>query len=1095
MRPTLLLALALLVCAGRSAAGERVDYLRDIKPLLTARCYACHGALQQKSGLRLDTVAAILKGGDSGPAVVPGKADVSTMIARVSSPSRRMPPPGLGEQLAEKQIALLRAWIDSGAAGPADEKPEPDPREHWAFRPPVRVAPPVIKDTSRVRNVVDSFLAAGRDKQGLTPQPAADRRLLLRRVYLDLVGVPPTRAEQAAFLGDESPDAYEKVVDRLLASPQYGERWGRHWMDVWRYSDWWGLGAEVRNSQKHIWHWRDWIRESLDADVGYDEMLREMLAADELYPTDTGRLRATGFLARSYFIFNRTTWLDEVIEHTGKAFLGLTLNCAKCHDHKFDPISQTDYYRLRAFFEPYQVRTDQVPGESDYAKDGLPRVFDCNLDVPTYRFIRGDEKRPDKDRPMKPGLPPLLASGKWEIQPVALPLEAHSPQLQPFVLGNHLKTAQKQIEAARAARAAAHRVLAEARKHPPEPVASGATPTPFTAAVAGPPVAVDDFARPNPEVWMVGAGKWKHDAGKLKQLVEGAERSWLRLRRSPPADFEARFRFRITGGDPWRSVGIVFDGGDGSETLAYVSAYSGGPKVQIAIKRGGDYVYPDGGMKAWPIRLNEPVELTVRVRGPLINVGVNGTFAVAYRQSRHPGYLELITFAATADFERFELRALPASAVLIDTTPAGTPDRPTVAQAEAALLVAETSLAAAELQPAALRARAAADRARLATPPAPDAAELARAAARAEKQGAVAGAEEEVARVELEVARAAPAGKSAVEAKRKAAQDRLEQARKALTTPGETYTSLRGSLKTPESNLETEVSKNKPFPTTSTGRRSLLAKWLTNPQHPLTARVAVNHVWSRHFGKPLVGSVFDFGRRTARPAHLELLDYLALDLVEHRWSLKRLHRLLVTSDAYRMTCSSVGAAAAAVDPENRWYWRMNPVRMEAQVVRDSLLRLAGELDQTLGGPPIDPIGQEASRRRSLYFIHSHNDHHHFLSMFDDASVLECYRRTESIVPQQALALSNSSFALSEAAKISTRLHEELGDVPDAVFIRAAFELVLASSPTAAEQSECEHALKELTDLLRRSGAADPVRKARADLVGALVNHNDFITIR
>jgi hypothetical protein len=1096
MRTTFLLALALFHFAGRLAAAERVDYLRDIKPLLSARCYACHGALQQKSGLRLDTVRSILKGGDGGPVIIPGHASESTLISRISSPSRRMPPAGLGEQLAEKQIALLRAWVDQGATGPPDEKPEPDPRDHWAFRTPVRPALPGIKDSSRVRNVVDVFLAAAREKHGLTPQPVADRRLLLRRLYVDLIGVPPTRAEQLAFLADASPNAYEKVVDRLLASPQYAERWARHWMDIWRYSDWWGLGAEVRNSQKHIWHWRGWIRESLDADVGYDEMLREMLAADELYPTDPNRLRATGYLARSYFIFNRTTWLDEVLEHTGKAFLGLTLNCAKCHDHKYDPISQMDYYRLRAFFEPYQVRTDQVPGESDFARDGLPRVFDCNLDAPTYRFIRGDDRRPDKDRPVKPGLPPLLASGKLDIQAIALPPEAHSPQLHPFVLDNYLKAAQRQIDAARTARAAAENALSEARNRPVEPGGTATTPTAFASPVTGDPLVVDDFARPSPELWTVGPGKWKHEGGKLKQLIGGAERSWLRLRRTPPADFEARFRFRITGGDPWRSVGIGFDRSDANETLPYVSGATSGPKVQIAVKQNsGDYTYPEGAMRAWPVPLNEPIEFTVRVRGPLINVAVNGTFAVAYRQPRHAGNLELITFAATADFDRFELRALPAATVLADPTPAGTPERLTVAQAEAALVVAEKTLAVAQLQPAVLRARAAADRARLVIPPAATAGELAREAARAENLAAVAAAEEEVARATLEVLKANPAAKSAADAKRKSAQDRLDQARTTLANPGQDYTQLRGSLKTPESNLETETSRNKPFPTTSTGRRSTLARWITDPRHPLTARVAVNHLWMRHFGKSLVPTVFDFGRRAPVPDHRELLDYLAVDFMEHGWSLKHLHRLLVTSDAYRMTSSSAGASSAGADSENRWYWRMNPVRMEAQVVRDSLLQLAGELDQTIGGPPIDPIGQEASRRRSMYFVHSHNDHHHFLSMFDDASVLECYRRTESIVPQQALALSNSGFSLTEAAKITARLHEELGSVSEAEFVRAAFELILASSPTPGEQAECEQALRDLTELLRRAGAADAERKARADLVGALLNHNDFITVR
>jgi hypothetical protein len=1098
MRPYLILALAWLALAGRTTAAERVDYLREVKPLLSVRCYACHGALQQKSGLRVDTVRSIFKGGDSGPVVVPGKADESPLLAHVSGARgvRRMPPPGEGEQLVEKQIALLRAWIEQGANGPADERPEPDPREHWAFRPPVRPPIPPVKDASRVRNVVDVFLMAAREKHRVVPQGPADRRLLLRRVYLDLVGLPPTRAEQVAFLADPSPDAYEKVVDHLLASPQYGERWARHWMDVWRYSDWWGLGAEVRNSQKHIWHYRDWIRESLNADAGYDEMVRQMLAADELYPNDLSRLRATGFLVRPYFIFNRNTWLEEVIEHTGKGILGLTLNCAKCHDHKYDPIRQEDYYRLRAIFEPYQVRTDQVPGEVDFTKDGIPRVFDCNLDSPTYRFLRGDERRPIKDKPLKPALPPLLAFRKWEIQPVALPTEAHSPQLRSFVLDNYLKAAERDIQTARAAKAKAELELAEAKKRPPAPAATA--PTPWNTPVSGTAVVADDFARPSPEVWMVGPGKWKHGRGKLQQLFEGEERSWLQLRRSPPADFEARFRFRITGGDPWRSVGIVFDAGAEQETLVYVSAHTGDPKVQVALKQGGGQVYPDAGRKAWPIKVNEPIELVVRVRGPLINVGVNGTFVLAYRQPRHSGELKLITYAATADFERSEVRALPKDVVLSEPAGTGLPKEVPVPVALAALVVAEKGLALAELQPRLLRARDSADRARLATPPVANAGELARAAARLEKQAAVADLELKVANFDLGLQKSAAGGPMMTPQAAKegaALKEKLAAARKALDAPGDTYTPLHGALKAPESNLETEASRDKPFPTTSTGRRSMLAKWLTDGRHPLTARVAANHIWARHFGKPLVPTVFDFGRKGAPPTHPELLDFLAVDLIEHGWSMKYLHRLLVTSDAYRMTSSTVGVTAMAADPENRWYWKMNAVRMEAQVVRDSLLQLAGELDTTLGGPSIDPVGQEGSRRRSLYFVHSHNDHHHFLSMFDDASVLECYRRTESIVPQQALALSNSGFALTQAGKINTRLREELGEVPDAVFVKAAFELVLASSPTPAEQAECEAAIKDLTELLRRAGVANAVHKARADLIAALLNHNDFITIR
>ena len=383
----------LLTAAPAFAADSKVDYVKQVKPIL-ARCYSCHGGLEQKAKLRVDTAAALRVGGKRGPALVPGKPAESPILDYVtaSNGARRMPPPSDGEALHDHEVALIRNWIEQGAVGPADEKPEADPKEHWAFRTPARPDVPKVKNTAWVKNPIDAFIAAGHEKHGLTPQLAADKRTLLRRVTIDLTGLPPTREELAAFVADDRPDAYEKVVDRLLSSKQYGERWGRHWMDVWRYSDPWGLGAEMRNSQKHIWHWRDWVIESLNDDKGYDQMVREMLAADELYPDDLDRLRASGFLARQYFKFNRNTWLEETVEHTSKAFLGLTMNCAKCHD-RYDPVKQTDYYRLRAFFEPYQSAPISFPATSgDHEKSSLPRAFDCNLDGPPT-FVRSDDKR------------------------------------------------------------------------------------------------------------------------------------------------------------------------------------------------------------------------------------------------------------------------------------------------------------------------------------------------------------------------------------------------------------------------------------------------------------------------------------------------------------------------------------------------------------------------------------------------------------------------------------------------------------------------------------------------------------------------------
>jgi hypothetical protein len=714
MRRACLSLLGLTLAVPDLAAGE-VSYLRDVKPILATHCYACHGALRQSSKLRLDAVQLLRKGGRGGPAVVPGKGDASLLIhAVLGKDHRRMPPVEDGEALRATEIAALKQWIDAGARA-ADEPVPADPRSHWAYRPPVR--PPVPAVAGSAVNAVDAFLAAARARQGLTPGPPADRAVLLRRVYLDLIGLPPTRAELHAFLADTSPDAYEKVVDRLLASPQHGERWGRHWMDVWRYSDPFGYNDEYRYSQRHIWRWRDWIVESLSADKGYDRMVVEMLAGDEVAPADRETLRATGYLARNWYKFNRNAWLQDTVEHTAAGFLGLTLRCARCHDHKYDPVSQKDYYRFRAFFEPHDVRIDPVPGQPDVKKDGVARAFDAKADAPTYLFLRGDDRQSDKARPLSVGVPAVL------------------------------------------------------------------------------------------------------------------------------------------GG----AVTVV--------------------KVQLGPK------------------------------------------------------------------------------------------------------------------------------------------------------------------------------------------------------------------------------------SSSTGRRLALARWLTDRNNPLTARVAVNHVWMRHFGKPLVPTVANFGLAGKRPSHPELLDWLAVEFMESGWSLQHLHRLIVTSETYRLGSQAAkGDPRQAADPENRYLWRMNPRRMEAEVVRDSLLAAAGRLDPALGGPILDEKLGQTSGRRSLYFRFNTEYRMPFLDQFDAPSPSECYERHESVIPQQSLALMNSTLALTQSRHLAARL----GAGRPADFVTAAFETVLGRPPTQAERQRSESFLRTQAELLRSpakltpfpgtaSGvpppSADPHQRAREGLILVLFNHNDFVTIR
>ena len=814
--------LALAVTLSFPTMSRAIDYTREVKPLLKTRCYACHGALKQKAGLRLDTVSLIKKGGDNGDAT-------KLLIERVTTKDKKdhMPPEGEGSPLNADEVAKLNAWIASGAPIVADEQPEPDPRAHWAYQIP--------KSSGKS---MDALLAARLTSKNLKPQPEAAPEIWLRRVYLDLIGLPPSPEDVAAFLKDTSMTARGRVVDRLLASPQYGERWARHFMDIWRYCDWYGLGAQLRHSQKHIWHWRDWIVESLNADKGYDQMIVQMLAADELAPEDRDNLRATGFLARSYYLFNRTTWLDETIEHTCRAFLGVTMQCVKCHDHKYDPIEQPEYYKMRAIFEPMHVRLDPQPGVTDFEKDGLPRVFDLHLDRPTYRHVRGDEKNEDKSKTIAPAVPAVLSFASFEPQKITLPKSTAQPSLLPFVLSDQLAEATRELDAAKRKNDESALKLAQLRVHMIQAV----------------------FA----------ADKSKQD----KSLAQAA-----------------------------------------------------------------------------------------------------ASASAAYNLTK-----------------------------------------------------AEADLAVLEKEPAPADGKK----------------------------------------------------KDAHVKKLKTARDAVEAAKKKLAAPGETYASLRASLKAQEGPEENNNTSVQSYPDTSTGRRLAFARWIADKRNPLTARVLVNQVWTRHFGASLVPNGDDFGRRCPVPLHHDVLDSLAADFMENGWSLKRLHRTMVLSELYRRSSSNANADAAALaaDPDNNFLWRMNPRRMESQVVRDSLLQLAGKLNLTLGHPSLDPDKVESTPRRSLYFIQNADVEHRFLSTFDNANVLECYRRNESVVPQQALALTNSKLS----RECADALAEKMKSLGEAEFIERSFITVLSRPPTSSERAAAIDGFSAL-------------KQNRSLFLQALLNHNDFVTLR
>ena len=882
--------------------GARIDYFSDVKPILKERCFSCHGALKREAELRLDSIANILAGGSSGMVVVPRSPGESPLVQRITAneQSDRMPPEGA--PLTTAQIASIQGWIRSGAVVNGNDDPERDPRDHWAFQP---VRNPVIPrshdlrhtSASRASNPIDYFLLQSQIGQQVDLLRRADKRLLARRVYVDLLGVPPTLDEQEAFLNDPAPDAYVRLVDRLLARPEYGQRWGRHWMDVWRYSDWYGLGEQLRNSQRYMWRWRDWIINALNMNRRYDQLVIEMLAGDELEPCNPDVIQGTGYLARNYYLFNRTTWLDSTIEHTSKAFLGLTVNCAKCHDHKYDPITHEDYYAMRAIFEPHQVRVDAVATQPDLGLDGYPRVFDGHPNAVTYVHLRGDPKQPDIENPVGPAIPRFLNSVPFNPQSIELPISAQNPGLREPLRRAHV--------------AALHRQVDEAA------------------------------ARLQPENQKTSTS----DAPRISRDVLALQHKVAQLR------------------------------------LASVVA-------------------------AYDMHLAQS--------------------AIEQETTRQDITRPLDELKRLASGKKRELD---------------------LAEAELALLELESTVQA-----------------------------------RHPSETPVNGAnpqENDLDDIKKDI---------------EAAKSRVDTARSQLSTPVEQISLPRSSVKAPEGPDDTDASQQAVYPKTTTGRRLAFARWIVHPDNPLTARVAVNHIWLRHFGRPLVEPVNDFGRRTKKPRQAKLLDWLATEFVASHWDMKQLHRCIVTSEIYQLMTADkhVDPAIRKRDPTNQLYWCWTPVRMESQVLRDSLLRLADALDVRLGGPSVSAESDLPPFRRSVYFKHSRDDQHQFLQMFDDADIFRCYRRQSTIIPQQALAMMNNQLTIKLSPMISQSFVRKRNDVRDEDFVRMSFRGILCREPTDAETKTCISAIDNWRDA---ASAETMTTSSYATLVRVLLNHNDFITVR
>ncbi len=789
-------ALAVFLLLGVSGLAEKTSAAPALE-VLARRCVECHGATKM-GGLDLRSREGLLAGGKRGPSIEPGRPQQSLLLQVVTGgDDLRMP---LGrEPLAADEIAALESWIREGAPW-TEAAIESSQREWWSFTPPAKPAPP------RGANPVDAFLDARLRHEGLEPLARAEPHTLVRRAYFDLHGLPPTPEQVAGFVDGSAPDAWPKLVDELLASERYGERWGRHWLDVVRYADTGGFETDIYFP--NAWRYRDYVIRAFNEDKPFDRFVREQIAGDELWPDDLelrggyeipqeklDHLEAeigTGLYTigpiyheaaldgRQY----RYEWLTDAVDTTASAFLGLTLGCARCHDHKFDALSQKDYHRMMAVFsgsEPREVPVVQKMSELGFYS-GYPRL----LKVEEYQQA---VKRIDK-------------SARERVQ---------------------------------------HEVES---RFPPEVLAAHRTPKDERNAQQRELAAQLEGA-------LTDAGLKENATGKLVDLPY------------TPAERDERDR-------------LIYE-------LGKAALDARAAKQTATVLGRADVVYP--------------VHMTSR-----------GDFRATGEQV-DPGF-------------------------------------PT-----------------------------------------------------------------------------AVAGEKSVPTPR----------------PGD------GAL----------------------GKRAALAEWLADPQHPLTARVIVNRVWQWHFGRGIVGTPNDFGRQGDAPTHPELLDWLATDFVENGWSIKRLHRMIMTSAAYQRS-SAPHDANAAIDAENLYLWRMNRRRLEAEVLRDSVLAVAGDLNLEMGGRPVIPpltedemrglwsrdqwpvsLDREQQNRRSVYLYVKRSFPLPMFTTFDapDSSV-SCARRDVTTVAPQSLAMLNSDFMLEQATVFAERLAAQ-GDSP-AQWVRAAWREALGREPSEQE---------------------------------------------
>jgi hypothetical protein len=1110
----LLVLLGLLVDPGTlRAAGEPSAALADffekeIRPILVEKCLECHGEKRPKGGLTLASRASVLRGGDSGPAALPGKPDESLLVRAVRhTEKRRMP----REKLTDRQIEVLARWVKLGLPWPGKHSTlkaqntqftiTAEQRRFWSFQPVKPVAVPDVRNTTWARNPIDRFILSALEAKGLSPAAPADKRTLIRRATFDLIGLPPTPEEIDAFLADESPAAFARVVDRLLASPRYGERWGRHWLDVVRYADARDLiQLPPASDFREAWRYRDWVVRSFNDDLPYPDFVRSQIAGD-LLGLD-GAVVATGLLAIADFVpgdvdkeLMIADYVNDQIDVVGRAFLGLTLACARCHDHKFDPISTEDYYGLAGIFFSTRLIPGPVAGNTPLVR--VPLWAKSRIDQERGRFEKDKRRLAElqrlllgaEDREYRATLQRLVTTATARYLVAACEyrfIKSSKPTLSLAAFAGEKKLDQGILAG----------WLSYLSAYPPGEISSPLAPWRKTllAAAAG----------------RLDLDQVRRSAGQLEQSLRQTAAREEKQQRSPEKQ-SLLLHLRADDGrlrtDSAGRVTLWPDRSPLAQDALPVARRKTPLKASAAIKGRDRQVLRFAGAELLEVKFSAPAAGSLFVVCRLDRSGNAGQRLVGWEDSsvgRHglglmpapAGRLHAILRdngksgdvshdrRATGDFEIISVTWGPGGVTLHrDRRPAGTNKSIGGVSSDPSIQalriggpgsggapnfsgdVAELRIYDQQLDD---EARSRIEAELFSTWFTPAGAAPARADSLTELYRTLTAAQGPLGKKIADKSKLLPPDFMRRLAGLRAEQERLKHIRPpdvpmAVAVqeggpPGtrhagfrEAAVFVRGNHKKPGKIVPRRfpvilAGEKQPAITKGSGRLDL-ANWLSRPEHPLTARVMVNRIWQHHFGAGLVRTANNFGQRGDHPTHPELLDYLADRFVKSGWSIKETTRLVMLSSTYQQSAKTAERMLAE-DPDNRLFGRMNRRRLDAEAIRDSLLAVAGRVDFSMGGPA---FAEMATPRRTLYLLSARTGAKtsEFASLFDRAdpgAIVE--QRSESIVAPQALFFLNDPFVSDQAKALAKRLARESTGPEDT--IRRLYKIVFARPPRREE---------------------------------------------